>query len=111
MHLRVEGRRWCSNTASARLPSGETVTQVDRTVKRGYGPVMDQTKIRNGLDKLGAERQALDGEDAALKAKRHKLNLKLANFAPVAEQAGISKTEIAQRTGISRQSLYAILDD
>lgn len=70
---------------------------------------MDDIEIRRRLADLGAERQALDAREAELAAERRSLNRKVAKLSPKALSAGISKTEIAERTKVSRKTLYSIL--
>lgn len=71
----------------------------------------DDIKIRQRLNTLGEQRRSLDADTAKLRQKRHRLDLNVANLAPKAVAAGIPKTEIAKRAGLSRQQLYAILDE
>jgi hypothetical protein len=60
-------------------------------------------QILKQLDDLGNERRA--NQDAG-----HQIMLRIANVAPKAIAAGVTKSEFCRRTNISFPTLYAILD-
>lgn len=63
----------------------------------------DDIKIRQQLDRLGEQRATAD-------ANRRRALRNIANLVPRAVDAGIPKSEIADRTGLSRQTIHTMLD-